>query len=191
MIVRRAPLADRLPDLPAVAERVIDASQLPAVLFAHGVDFEGTGSHRSLQHRPRIIDNQQHPHRCSANSLGAEVPVRWRLVLDPEQRVPDRELRHHLLQIIGATEAVHLNCPEGNLVEVHSGPTVPHRELGLDVRRWHGAFSAHRRIVASITILKGGPFRSPFASHKIGDLSVNLIPGPVSREFGRMSTATR
>ena len=138
VLVRRRPLTRWLADLPAVAERVIDPAHLPAMLFAHGADLGGSSGHRSVEHRPRIIDDQEHSRRCAANSLWAEVPVRWRLVLDPEQRVPDRELRDHLIEIIGAAESEHLDCPEGNLLEVHGRPTVPHGELGLDVRL-HGA----------------------------------------------------
>jgi len=50
--------------------------------------------------------------------------MRGRLVLDPEQRVPDGELRDDILEIIGPTEAVHLDRPKGGLVEVESSPTA-------------------------------------------------------------------
>jgi hypothetical protein len=84
----------------------------------------------------------------AADGLGAEVSVWGRLVLDPEQRVPDGELRDNLFEIVGPTEAVPLDGPECGLVEVNGSPTVPHRKLGLCVWRRHGALgsSTHCRV---------------------------------------------
>ena len=49
MTVRGRPYADRLADLPAVAQRVIDPSQRPAALFGHGADFRCTGGQALIQ----------------------------------------------------------------------------------------------------------------------------------------------
>lgn len=74
-----------------------------------------------------------------------------RLVLDPEQRIPDRQLRDHLVEILRAAEPVHLDRPEGSLVEVDCGSAVAHRELRLDVRLPHAAIlSEPRRMVCGI-----------------------------------------
>jgi hypothetical protein len=89
------------------------------------------------------------PKMLDLNSLGAEIPVRWRLVLDPEQRVPDRELRDYLLKFVSATEPVHLDGAERSPVEIHCRPTVSNRQLRLDARLRYGAFVTDRRILAS------------------------------------------
>jgi hypothetical protein len=122
-----------------VAERVLDPTEAPPVLFPNRADHCGTGRHRAVDHGIGILDDQQHPHRGSSQRLGAEVPVRRRLVGDPEGCVSHGELGDHGLVVVGAADPIHLVGPEGRLVELDGGPTAPHRELGLDrLMRVHG-----------------------------------------------------
>jgi hypothetical protein len=80
----------------------------------------------------RIVDDQQHPDRASADRFGAEVGVRRRLVRDPERRVANRELGHDILVGIGATDSV-VDRPERSLVKLDCR-AAPHRELRQDAR---------------------------------------------------------
>jgi hypothetical protein len=57
------------------------------VFLAHRVDLSGTGRHRSVEHGLRVVNDQQHAHRSSADRLRAEVAVRRRLVGHPERCV--------------------------------------------------------------------------------------------------------
>jgi hypothetical protein len=81
---------------------------------------------------------------------GLKFPCVGTRILDPEQRRSDGELGDDFLEFVGATEAEHLDRPEGGRVEVHGCAAVPHRQLGLRLRLRHGALSAHFRIVALI-----------------------------------------
>jgi SAM-dependent methyltransferase len=73
--------------------------------------------------------------------------VLGRLVLDPEHRVSDGKLGDDLLEVVGATEAKHLDRPERSFVELHRGAAVPDRQLRLgDGLRTTS--SGHRRILS-------------------------------------------
>ena len=108
----RRPAAERLADLPVVAEGVLDPAQAPAVLVGDGGDLAGAGLDRPAHRGLRVVDDQQHPDAAAAERLGAEVAVRWRLVGHPERRRTDRELGHDRLVLVGATEPEDLDGAE-------------------------------------------------------------------------------
>jgi hypothetical protein len=82
----------------------------------------------------RIRHDEEHPHAASAQRLGAEGVVRWRLIGDPERGIPDRELCDDRLVFIGAADPVDLHGSERRLVELDRGATAPDRQLRPDAR---------------------------------------------------------
>src|ERR1700737_1899512 len=85
----RACLRKLFADLPIVAKRVGHAPRSPTVLFVHRRDHGGSRRDRLLEHRVWIVDRENHPNRFHTTALRAGVDV----VLDPENRTLDRELR--------------------------------------------------------------------------------------------------
>src|SRR5262249_61326741 len=89
---RGRPRRQRPPDLPVMAERILDAAEEPAVLPFHRIPPPRAGLDRQLDRRLRVVDDEEHPHRRAAERLRAEGGARGRFVGDPERRAADREL---------------------------------------------------------------------------------------------------
>src|SRR5207249_4361279 len=84
----------------------------------------------------RVVRDQQHPGRGSAERFGAEVLVGRRLVGDPERGVAHRELSDNRFVLVGTTDPVILDGPKSRLVELDRGAATPHRELSEDAGHW-------------------------------------------------------
>ena len=92
----------------------------------------GARSFGLLDRRLRIVDDQQHANRASADGLGAEILVLWGLVGYPERGVVYRQLGDDGRVVLGAAHSVDLDRTERCFVEFDSLTTAPHRELGYD-----------------------------------------------------------
>src|SRR5215813_13089018 len=115
----RRPGPERLAYFPVVAKRVMDPAKQPAMFFGCRVNQGRPGRDRAVDGGLRIIDDQQHPGRRSADGLGAEIVVLWRLVGHPERRALDRHLRDHTLVVGGAAHLIDHLRAESRPVEVH------------------------------------------------------------------------
>jgi len=115
-----------------VAERVFDSPDQPTVGFGGRRDLRCAGGDGVLDHRARIVHDQEHPHGASAECLGAEVLVRRGLVGHPEGRVSDGEVRDHVLVLVRPADPVQLDRAESRLVELDRCTAPPHRQLGRD-----------------------------------------------------------
>ena len=80
------------PNLPMVAEGVLDSPEEPAVLFGDGPDPPCARLDGASHHRLGTVDYEQHPRGGSAGGLRAEVGMCRRLVRDRERGAFDREL---------------------------------------------------------------------------------------------------
>jgi hypothetical protein len=112
-----------------VAERVLDAPDEPTVFLRHGRDLLCAEDNRACEHCGRVVDDEEQPHGRPTERLGAVVPVRRRLVVDPEARVADGELRNDARVVVRAADAVQLGGAERVLVELDRLAAAADREL--------------------------------------------------------------
>src|ERR1039457_6512859 len=70
-----SPGAERIDDLPRVAEGFLDPAQQPAMLLAYRIDPGGTGRHGPRHHGLRILDDQQDPRGGTAPCLTTAVAL--------------------------------------------------------------------------------------------------------------------
>ena len=59
-----------------MSERVFDPAEQPTMFLSHRNDLQGAQGYGPLDHGVGILDDQQQPHRASAQRFGAEVLVR-------------------------------------------------------------------------------------------------------------------
>src|ERR1700736_2544000 len=141
----RACLRELFADLPIVAKGVGHAARSPTVLFVHRRDHSGSRGDRLLEHRFWIVDREDHPNRLSAPAPRAGVDV----LLDPENRTLDRELRDSNAFAI-AVESVQLDRAERLPVEIHRARCIadgqPRRDPGT-----------HRHSIILISCLDASP----------------------------------
>src|SRR5215216_4596837 len=117
-----------------MTEGIRDPARQPAVLFTDRTDLGGARGHGAPERGLGIVDDQQHPRRGAAYSLGTMVGVSGCLVRYPEGSAAHRELRNHRLFLLGATDAVLLDGAEGGLVELNGGAPAPNGQLRHDSR---------------------------------------------------------
>ena len=117
-----------------MAERVDDATEAPAVLVGCRVHDNCPRYPSSLDRRVRVVDDEEQTDAAAPERLRAEVPVRGRLVRDPERRVADGQLGDDVGLIVRAADPVELDRAECLLVEHHRLASPPDRELRDDSR---------------------------------------------------------
>jgi hypothetical protein len=114
-----------------MTERIEDPAQAPAVLVGHVARCSGTGPYRTLEHRIRIVDYQQHPARRTVNRPRAEPRSVRPARRYPERGVADRKLRNDL---VPRPDAMQDSGPESSRIELdrRSGAIDP--QFRLDTR---------------------------------------------------------
>ena len=177
-----------------MSERVFDPPQQPTMFLGHRNDLHGAQPYGPLDYSVRILDNQQQPHRASAQRFRAEVPMGWGLVRHPEGTVADRELGNDIVVLVRAAYPIDLDRTKGRFVELDRRAATPHRELGRNTLHSRNVAAAVQTSSARCTaassrrsaVNKNGVIR--LGEHAT-DVPRRSMPNGSMRSYGLNSTA--
>lgn len=109
-----------------VSERIDDSSHSPAVLVADRRHYFRSCCKSPFECRVWIFYDHQHPHRATAQRVGAEVGMFGRLVRDPEFGSSQRQPGDHLSALV--IDAEQLASSKRRFVELNRSRPISNRE---------------------------------------------------------------
>jgi hypothetical protein len=117
-------------DFPMVSERINDSSYAPTVLIADWPNHSGARRYSPFESGIRIFHGHHHPHRTTAESLGAEVQMLRRFVGQPEFAAAHGQPGDDFTA--WALDAEQLVGSKRRLVELDRPHPISNREQGRD-----------------------------------------------------------